>query len=136
VERTFVVTHNDVPKSLNAGGTGSRRHWSAGADEKKAWEGVYAFLFIAAKIPRGMTSCKVEATIRWKRRNHRDKENFRPALAKPLADSLVHGGWLPDDTEAEFDLASFDFEYPEVWEVADPRVRGVLVLKLTATYDD
>lgn len=100
--RTFVLTYDEVPKSLNAGGTGSRRHWSVGHKEKKRWEGIWAMLLMVERAPRGMSMVRVEAVIEVADNRKRDSENFRSAISKPLADALVSGGWLADDTDEFF----------------------------------
>ncbi len=101
---TFVITHDEAPKSLNRGGAGSRRHWGGAHREKRQWEGVYAMLLLAAKVPRGMAKARVDATLEFVDNRRRDVENYRPAIAKPLADALVKGGWLADDTDEFFDF--------------------------------
>lgn len=102
--RIFTLTYDDTPASLNAGGTGSRRHWSVGAREKKRWEGIYAVLLMTGKVPRGMTKATVSALLEFKAPARRDSENFRPGLSKPFADALVAGGWIADDHEDFFEL--------------------------------
>lgn len=103
-ERIFTLTYDDTPASLNAGGTGSRRHWSVGAKEKKRWEGIYAVLLMKERVPRGMTRAAVSALLEFRTPARRDSENYRPGLSKPFADALVAGGWLPDDHEDLFEL--------------------------------
>lgn len=106
---TFSLVYDGAPKSLNNSGTGSRRHWSVGAREKREWEGIWGFLLMGAKVPRGMTKAHVDVLLEFEDNRKRDPENFRPAIAKPLADILVKGGWLADDT-AEF----FDFGHVKI----------------------
>jgi hypothetical protein len=108
-ERTFVLTHREVPKSMNAGGGGSRVHWATARDEKRRWEGIYAMLLLAEKVPTHMARCEAEAIIRWKHRNRRDETNYIAAIVKPLADCLVKGAWLPDDTGEFFKFRGVTF---------------------------
>lgn len=103
---TFVLTYDDTPKSLNDGGTGSRRHWSAGYKEKRQWQGIWGMLLIARKAPRGMTRAYVEVVLEFADNRRRDVENYRPSVSKPLADALVSGGWLADDTDEFFELGN------------------------------
>ena len=101
---TFVLSYDDTPKSLNAGGAGSRRHWGPAHKEKRRWEGCWGMLLIHHKVPRGMSRVRIEAALEFADNRRRDVENYRPDLAKALGDALVKGGWLPDDTQEFFDL--------------------------------
>jgi hypothetical protein len=103
---TFHLTYGDTPPSLNAGGTGSRRHWAVGYREKKRWQEIYTGLLLEQRVPKGMSHCRVHVALSFKDGRRRDVENYRPAVSKPLADALVAGGWLADDTAAEFTLAA------------------------------
>lgn len=131
---TFVLTHLEAPKSMNAGGAGSRQHWAVGYREKQRWEGIYTMLLLGRRVPTGMASCTANAVIRWKNRNRRDSTNYIAPIVKPLADALVKGGWLPDDTDEFFSFAGVAFEYPEVWPFRDPRTKAELVVRLEASY--
>lgn len=92
---------------MNAGGTGSRRHWSAGHREKKQQEGIYGMLLLAERVPRGMTHVKVDVLLEFRHRAKRDVENYRSSVTKPLADALQAGGWLTNDTEEFFEVGEF-----------------------------
>lgn len=133
---TFVLSYPEAPKSLNAGGAGSRRHWSVAHQEKRRWEGLYVMLLLAEGVPTGMGHCSLEATIRWKTRARRDSTNYIAPIVKPLADALVKGGWLPDDTDEFFRFSGLTFEYPDVWRYSDPRVKSELVVCLRASYPE
>lgn len=104
--REFILRYDEIPSSLNAGGAGSRRHWSVGYREKRRWEGVWALLLMEQGAPRGMSFVRVDALIEVEDKRRRDSENFRPAISKPLADALVKGGWLADDTDEFFIFAA------------------------------
>lgn len=145
--RTFTLTHPAAPKSLNEGGTGSRRHWAVGYREKKMWHEVYCGLLLDEKVPFGMEFCHVDAAIRWKRvpswgdkQDRRDVPNYESAITKPLADTLVQGfagrAWLPDDTPAFFHFGELVFEVRDEWPHRDPRVKAELEVRLTARYPD
>ena len=122
--RTFVLTVRDCPKSVNAGGGGSRSHWSKAYAEKKRFEGLFLQQLMLERVPTGMTHCNASITVRWKRRNHRDKTNYYHPIVKPLADVLApppnrHAmRWLPDDTQDYFQATLNDFEYPDEWPEA------------------
>jgi hypothetical protein len=134
LEKTYVLTLHDCPKSVNAGGGGSRVHWSKAHTEKRQWEGRYALELMAAKVPRNMHFCHIEVTVRWKHRNRRDSTNYFQPIFKPLLDALTKGGWLEDDTDEWVGVAPIKFEYPEVWGIADPRCKCVMIVKLEASY--
>lgn len=135
VERSVVFTVLEAPKSNNSGGGGARQHHFVAAKEKKRLQGLYALELMISRFPKGMSFCYAEITVEWKRDNHRDKENFRQSVTKPLADALTAGGWLPDDTEAEWDVRTFSFAYPETWTYPK-RLTGVQVIKLVGTYQE
>jgi hypothetical protein len=139
-ERTYALTVTEVPKSVNAGGGGSRSHHMAAHTEKKRWEGLYLQQLMIKRVPRGMIKCYASIEVAWRRRNHRDIENYRHPIVKPLADTLApaknsHGPrWLPDDTEEFFVVEGLTFVYPEKWWTPDPRSTGEMVITLRAVY--
>lgn len=152
----FTLTHPDSPKSINAGGAGARRHWSAAHAEKKRWTQIYTTLLLAAKVPRGMEFCRTEATIRFGRQNGAETHNYLDSVVKPLADVLApppylypsrgRAGrltipntaprWLPDDADKYFKFDGVTFEYPKPWPFTDPRVKSEIVIRLEAHYPD
>jgi len=140
VTRTYVLTLRECPKSVNAGGGGSRANHFVASREKRRWQGAFLAELMIAKVPKGMTHCKADVTIRWKHKNHRDLENYRHPVVKPLADTLAppkgsHAPrWLPDDTEEFFEVTGFRFEYPPEWPSILSKVE--LIVKLTATYEE
>jgi Holliday junction resolvase RusA-like endonuclease len=133
IVKTFVLGYNEAPKSLNEGGVGSRRHWSAGHAEKKKWENIYGMLLLGSKAPRGMAYCKVKATLQFRDHRRRDVDNYRPAISKPLADVLVKGGWLPDDTAEFFQLESVEIN-KEPLVNPNTSVKGSITLLIGAAY--
>jgi hypothetical protein len=134
VTETYEITVHEAPHSNNRGGGGSRSNKYVAAKEKKRWEGLFLVEFMVAKVRKGMTFCAVEIELHFPRPNHRDEENFRQSVVKPLADALQQGGYLPDDTSAEFkvrDLKLVEGEKP--WPYG-PFVRGYTKIRLEATY--
>lgn len=138
-ERTFILSYDEVPKSLNAGGTGSRRHWSVGYKEKRQWEGIWAALLMAERAPRGMARARIEAMIEVEDNRRRDSENFRSAISKPFADALVKGGWLPDDTDEFFKFDGVRIRNGVALDMGmatdGRRVMGRTIVTLTAEYE-
>lgn len=133
VIKTFVLCYFEAPKSLNAGGVGSRVHWSKGHGEKRRWENIYGMLLLGCKVPRGMAFCKVKATLEFTTVRRRDSENYRAAISKPFADTLVKGGWLPDDTDEFFQLESVEISN-ELLVNPNPAVKGCITLHIGAAY--
>lgn len=136
MQKTYQLTVREAPKSVNAGGGGSRSNPYAAAKEKKRWEAVFAVELLAARVDKGMSHCAVSVNVNWKRRNHRDLENWRHPVVKPLADTLVRFGYLPDDTEEFFVVKAFAFSYPEAWPYRHPGITAAMDISLEATYDD
>lgn len=147
-----MLIYHEAPKSLNAGGAGSRRHWSVAAREKQRWESVYRGLLLERNVPKGMDHCTADILIQWKQRRRRDATNYIAPVIKPLADVLappdrIQGPlrgvridnpaprWLPDDTDEFFEFGRIRFEYPE-WEHPDPRVKAILRVRLEARYPE
>ncbi len=126
---TFVVSHDEVPKSLNAGGAGSRQHWAAAKREKEKWEGIYFTLCLAKKIPKGYDRIRVEAWLAFTVKRRRDADNYKNSISKPLADALVNGGFIPDDTQEHFELTQVVICEGKLINVR-PGVTGRITLKL------
>lgn len=108
--KTWTLSYADTPKSLNAGGVGSRQHWAVAHREKKRWEDIWIALLLEAGVPKGMGNVCINATLYFPTKRRRDAENYRPALSKPLADALV-GIWIPDDTAEFFALDRLDIAH-------------------------
>lgn len=105
IHSSFILTYGDLPKSVNAGGVGSRAHWSRGYKEKKRWEQIWLQVLMENRVPKGMVRCEVaEARLVFRTQQRRDVENYRPAFTKPFADALVSGGYIRDDTEEFYTL--------------------------------
>lgn len=133
--KTHVITIYDCPKSVNAGGGGVRsQHWGVAHKEKARWQGQYLKELLAERVRKRMDFCTIDITIRWKRPNHRDLENYRHPVVKPLLDAMVKGGYLEDDTDEWVDVHDFRFEHPPEWPHCDPRRKVELVIKLEAMY--
>lgn len=100
-----IVYYDATPKTVNKGGGGVRGHWSKASREKSRWEGLYMMLFLQCKLPKHLEFVRVGITLEFTTPNtRRDPENFRHPVVKPLADALVKGGYLPDDTADYFEV--------------------------------
>lgn len=126
--------YDDTPQSINHGGAGSRRHWSVAAREKKRWEQIYTHLLLLEGFPRGMDSCEVSVNLRFRDKRRRDPENYRPAVVKPLADALVKGGWLADDTDNEFRVTRFGLIHGCDDLMVHPGAKSMTVIALLPSY--
>ncbi len=98
-EATFTLVYDDVPKSVNAGGGGSRKHKYASHREKMEWEGIFAMLFVTQRIPRPLGFTRLTIELQFTVDRGRDAENYRHPIVKPLLDAMKKGGWIADDTE-------------------------------------
>jgi len=102
---------DDLPRSVNAGGGGSRKHWGEAHKEKagkRGWDGIFAMLAIRAKLPRRLDRVVVSVELQFSDPGtRRDPENFRHPVVKPLADALVKAGFIPDDTDNYFRIDTF-----------------------------
>lgn len=132
--KTFVLSFDEAPKSINHGGLGARGHWGAAHKDKRRWEGVWGMLLLQRKVPRGMMACTCEGVIEFRHAHRRDAENYRPTLIKPFADVLVKAGYIPDDTAQYFEfgrlILSAGLEHPH------PAVKGRTTIKIEAEYAD
>lgn len=128
-----VIVYDEAPPSLNAGGTGSRKHWGAAHREKMKWEGIFGMLLLKAKVRRGLTRCVIDVTLEFKGPARRDEENYRSSVSKPFADALVKGGWLKDDTALEFELRSMTLSR-EWLKVSSPLVKSRMTVTIEAHY--
>lgn len=123
---------NEAPPSINAGGTGSRRHWSAAAKEKIKWEGTFMYLLLEQRVRKSMLRCSVQAWLTFKEKRRRDSENYRPSVSKPLADVLVKAGYLPDDTDEFFEFTRMHIA---TGLELGPVVKAHLAVELLCEYD-
>jgi hypothetical protein len=129
---TVVISHLDTPKSLNAGGAGSRRHWGAAYREKKEWEDIWSMLLHERQVPQGMAHLDIRVLFEFRHKYRRDVSNYEAPLVKPFADAMVSGLWLADDTAEFFTVKGMELmtglEHP------NPAVKGRTTITLDATY--
>lgn len=130
--RTYVLTVREAPKSNNR--PAANRNMAHA--EKKRWQGLLLSELMVARVERGMTFVTATVEVRWRRRNHQDIENFHQAVSKPLADALVSGGYLKDDTQDWFKLADMTAIYPKEWPHKDPRSKAETVIRLDCEYPE
>jgi hypothetical protein len=115
----FTLTYEDTPPSFNAvGHSGSRWSWTKA---KKTWQKTMEDLLQVEAVPRRLGRIEARAVLTFTSRRRRDAVNYRTLLEKALGDALVNGGWLEDDTGAEFSFGSVTFE-------VGPRPQTLLVL--------
>jgi hypothetical protein len=129
--RTYVLTLREMPRSSNR----QSANRLIAHREKKEWQQRFLAEMMVSKVKRGMTHCNVSIEVRWKTRNHRDWHNYFHGVIKPLADALVSGNYLPDDTGDELSIDTpFVLVTPETWGSTLSKVE--LVIKLEATYPE
>jgi hypothetical protein len=137
IEQTYVLTIKGAPKSINAGGGGTRANHYAAAAEKKHWQGQFGLELMVAKVRRNMLFCGVTVTVRFKHRSGkgRDAENYRQPIIKPLLDALQAGGYLENDTEEFVKVHDVTLEEGVAeWPHADPRIKSEMIVQLEAAY--
>lgn len=105
---TQVLHYDDTPPSLNKL-SGHHYHGKYPA-AKSRWEGILAMMFLAGKVPRGLSRVKVTAALRFPDKRRRDSGNHRFMLEKAMGDALVKGGWLEDDDHHHFEFGALTFE--------------------------
>lgn len=96
---TYTLVYDGAPKSVNAGGGGSRKNKYASHREKMQWEGIFGMLLLAARVPRPLGFTRLTVELQFTDRRGRDAENYRHPVVKPLLDAMKKGGWIADDTE-------------------------------------
>lgn len=107
----FRLTYEDTPPSFNAvGHSGNRWAWTKA---KKEWQKNMEDLLQAEAVPRRLGRIEARAVLTFTTRRRRDAVNYRTLLEKCLGDALVNGGWLTDDTGAEFSFGNVVFEVGE-----------------------
>lgn len=74
------------------------------------WEDFWYVLLLESKLPRHRAYIEASAVLAFPQRRRRDAENFIPSVTKPLADTLVKGLWLPDDTPEFYRFTGLVFE--------------------------
>lgn len=98
------------------------------------WEGIFGMLLLKARVPRGMTSCKIHVVLEFAKANRRDVENYHSSVSKPFADTLVKGGWLVDDTADQFELASMEIATCPPLGMGSPLVKSRVTITIEAEY--
>jgi hypothetical protein len=101
--------------------------------EKQRWQQTFAVELSLARVEPWMTFCTIDVVVHWKQHKRRDVENYRHPVIKPLADALVVGHYLDDDTDQCLDVRSFHFAYPETWTM-NPLLEGYMKITLGARY--
>jgi hypothetical protein len=93
---TYTLELADTLPSLN---TLLYRHWATQRRAKAGLQAALEGVLMAAGLPRPLGG-RVTATaeLTFPTRHRRDEDNYRSTLSKCLADALVNGRWLPNDT--------------------------------------
>lgn len=126
IGRAYAIRVLEAPKSMNAGGGGSRVHWAKAHREKKQWEELFLAEFMVARMPRNPAYVEVEIVVNWRRDTGADSTNYFSAVVKPLADACQQWG-LPNDTDEFFAVRGFRFAFPSTWPRAYRRLSYVEV---------
>lgn len=97
------------PFSYREFGSGANR-WLYQAT-KRAWEDQLIRLLSTTDLPRPCTHVFVEGIMCFPDRRKRDQGNMRFAVEKFLGDALQRGGWLLDDSWAEYSFGDLEYRY-------------------------
>lgn len=136
LDRTYHLEVRDAPVSVNASGGGARANPYIAHKEKKRWEGLWLQQLMVKRAAPFMSYCTANICVYFKRDNHRDTENYRHPVVKPLADALQKGGYLKDDDDEWFKVINFKlYEDKDLWpDWMPPLVTAVTVVELEAQY--
>lgn len=105
---TLTFSHFDTPPSFNA--VGSRGGQMAFHRKKKEWQTIFETLLMSTGFPRDWEEINAVVRLTFPEKRRRDEGNFRSLIEKALADALVNGGWIEDDTPEHFFLERVHFE--------------------------
>lgn len=130
----ITLTHGDVPKSLNDGGVGARQHWGVAARQKKEWGGIWLALLLKSKVAKRAEHVRVEAHMDFYFNQRHDPDNYTPGLLKPLLDTLVTGGYIPDDTQRYVTFEDLTCAHAERPARGHPKAKGATTVVLTLSY--
>lgn len=123
----FTLTFHETPKSLNrsTGGGKAGVPWPY-IKEKTKWEGNFQIALMVEQVPRRLSRATATARLRFPSNRKRDEGNFRFILEKALGDTLVGGGWLPEDTPDHYSFGevTFDSERGKALTVVTLEVEG------------
>lgn len=130
---SVTVYVDETPPSANAkSSVGGRSNHNAQARVKGEWQGRFAVLLIAAKLPKHLSKVTVRPYLEFKRKGKApDADNFYFPISKPLGDALQKGGWLTDD-----DPEHYACERPRIEMGVDglpPLAKGRTILEIDYT---
>jgi hypothetical protein len=103
--------HHAFPESVNRR---SNTGWESSNSTTKYWYEIFTELLVKSGLPTGLARVYVEAEYNFGlwigRRQKPDQENFRYTNSKALADTIVRGGWITDDSWSD-EIQDFQFEF-------------------------
>lgn len=97
--KEYRLVYDDAPKSVNAGGGGSRKNKYAAHREKRMWEGIFGMLLMSERVPKPLGFTRITIELEFKAARMRDSTNYYHPVVKPLLDAMKLGGWIKDDTD-------------------------------------
>lgn len=127
--KTAVLSYDEAPPSSNKNsGVGGRGDPRGIARTKGKWEGIFAMLLMVERVPRGLSHVHVTPELKFRTKNQRDCDNFYLPISKPLADAMVKGGWLPNDTPEFYTMDRVSIEVG--YDGLPPLSKGRVILRL------
>lgn len=117
--------HHAFPESVNRR---SNTEWGTSNTTTSYWNEIFVAMLLKAQVPTGLARVYVEGHYtfgdKFGRRQKPDQENYRYPCSKVLADTMVRGGWIPDDSWSD-ELDDFQFEFgglrfdfvPGLWQM-------------------
>lgn len=111
------MRHVGAPQSINALGSPSTSNRHVYQGWKKGWSETLGALLEQAGVPRPLAHVEAEGLVCFPTRAARDQGNFRVIIEKALGDTLVEGGWLPDDNWDFYEFGALRRTYSrgEAW---------------------
>jgi hypothetical protein len=103
--------HHAFPESVNRR---SNTSWASGNTTTHYWYDIFNDLLVKSDLPTGLARVYVEGIYtfgdKFGRRQKPDQENYRYPCSKALADTMVRGGWITDDSWSD-EIGDFQFEF-------------------------
>lgn len=112
----------EIPGTPPSYNVTAHAHWHKVRRVKQEWQQFCWAALMEQKVPKGLGAVTATAILRFPQRRRRDEGNFRVIIEKALGDSLVLGGYIPDDTPEHYRFGSVELIAPA------PKAETILIL--------